>query len=124
MKFNDRISAGKELVKKIPSNWEVDVVYGVANGGVMVAGEIAKQLGVRLEISFVAKLPLPRNPEVAFGVVSVSGNVYTDDGVYRKIGLSYMELQKITRERMAFLKRRQGNIISEDFLKPLDVEDK
>ena len=124
MKFNDRISAGKKLTKEIPSKWKVDVVYGVANGGVVVAGEVAKQLGLRLEVSFVAKLPLPWNPEVAIGVVSVSGNVYTDDGVYRKIGLSYMELQKITRERMAFLKRRQGNIISEENLKPLDVKDK
>jgi putative phosphoribosyl transferase len=124
LKYADRASAGQKLVDKIPSEWGIDAIWGVANGGVVVAGEVARILNKRLEVSFSAKLPLPWNPEVAIGVVTVGGKIITNQGMYRKIGMSYMELQKITRERYSFLKRRHDNIISEDILKPLDCRDK
>ena len=124
MKYSDRASAGQKLADKIPSEWGIDAIWGVANGGVVVAGEVARILNKRLDVSFSAKLPLPWNPEVAIGVVTVGGKIITNQGMYRKIGMSYMELQKITRERYSFLKRRHDNIISEDILKPLDCRDK
>ncbi|MEZ4812067.1 MAG: phosphoribosyltransferase family protein [Caldisericia bacterium] len=61
---------------------------------------------------------------VAIGVVAVSGKVLTNEGLYRKIGLSFMDLQKITRERLSFLKRRQGNILSEKNLEAEDITGK
>lgn len=124
MKYSDRINAGQKLAEKIPTEWEVDTVWGIANGGVVVAGEVARILRVRLEASFASKLPLPWNPEVAIGVITASGKVMTNQGMYRKIGVSYMELQKITRERFSFLKRRRDNVLSEDILKPLDCKGK
>ncbi len=124
MKFNDRISAGKKLAKIIPEDWKIDTIYGIANGGVIVASEVSTYLKKRLDVAFVSKLPLPWNPETAIGVVAVSGKVLTNEGLYRKIGLSFMDLQKITRERLSFLKRRQGNILSEKNLEAEDVTGK
>ncbi|MEZ4812068.1 MAG: hypothetical protein R2883_01000 [Caldisericia bacterium] len=58
MKFNDRISAGKKACKNYPEDWKIDTIYGIANGGVIVASEVSTYLK-KADVAFVSKLPLP-----------------------------------------------------------------
>lgn len=114
MKFENRACAGEKLLKQFGELWaDVSVVYGIANGGVIVAEHIANALSKRLEVAYVSKLPVPWNTEQAFGVIALGGEVLLDEGHYRQIGLSYMEVQKIARQRLSALKRRHQNTFVE-----------
>ena len=109
MKYEDRRDAGIKLSHEIPTIWYPDAVYGVASGGAVVGVEIAFSMKVRLEIAYVTRLPIPWNPEVSFGAVASDGEVILDEGHYRQMGLSYMEVQKIARTRLNEIKRKEQN---------------
>lgn len=75
--FRDRVEAGVLLGDELRRRGygpEV-VVLGVPRGGVVVAAEVARVLGARLDIVASAKVGMPRNPEVAAGAVSPDGSV-------------------------------------------------
>ncbi len=111
LKFEDRAEAGRLLAEKLPANFRnANYVFGIPSGGMVCALPIANALGVRLEPAFVSKLPLPWNPEVAIGVIASDGEVILDEGSYRQMGVSYMDVQKIARMRLSDLKRRQQNV--------------
>ncbi|HOO96567.1 MAG TPA: phosphoribosyltransferase family protein [Caldisericia bacterium] len=123
MKFENRAAAGEKLFKQFGDAWtDVSVVYGIANGGVVVAEVIANALSKRLDVAYVSKLPVPWNQEQAFGVITIGGEVLLDEGHYRQIGLSYMEVQKIARQRLSSLKRRYQNTLVEGDAK-VDIKD-
>lgn len=114
MKFEDRIDAGKQLAEKIPSEWEcATIVYGITFGGTISALPVANKLRAKLYPAFITKLPIPWSPEKAFGMVASDGDVVMDEGQYRQIGLSFMDVQKIARTKLAELKRREANIAIE-----------
>ena len=72
--FFDRQEAGRKLASKIEEtvNKEKAVVLGIPRGGVMVASEIASNLGLPLGILVSKKLSAPGEPELAIGAVSSS----------------------------------------------------
>jgi putative phosphoribosyl transferase len=111
VKFENREEAGKQLASKLPQEFRgVSVVYGIALGGIVCSLPVANLLKVPLEPAFVSKLPLPWNQESAFGVVISDGNVILDEGLYRQVGLSYMDVQRIARAKLAEIKRHEQNI--------------
>lgn len=118
MKFQSREQAGKQLAAKMKSFENIDLVYGIAKGGVIVAQHVAEILSCRLVPVHVAKLPLPWNRDVVFGSVIQDGEVYLDEGIYRQMGLSYMDAQKIARTKLAEIKRSHQNIIDENQQQP------
>jgi len=122
MKYEDRRDAGIKLSNEIPTTWAPHVVYGIASGGAVVGVQVAFSLRLRLEIAYISKLPIPWNPEVAFGAIASDGEVILDEGQYRQIGLSYMEVQKIARTRLNEIKRKEQN--SSINSEPLNVKNK
>lgn len=114
MKFEDRTEAGKQLAEKISSMWQgAAIVYGISFGGTISALPVANKFRAKLYPAFIAKLPIPWSHDKAFGVVASDGEVVLDEGQYRQIGLSFMDVQRIARTKLAELKRKEANIAIE-----------
>ncbi len=72
--FRDRAEAGRRLAEAISARApEVNVVYGLARGGVPVAAEVARVHGVELDAVAVRKIGHPLQPELALGAVAANG---------------------------------------------------
>jgi len=78
MVFRDRVEAGnllaESLVDVMPDR-DNAVVLGIPRGGVIVAAEIARKLGLLLGVVVTNKIPAPGNPEYAIGAVGPDGVV-------------------------------------------------
>jgi len=82
------------------------VVLGVPRGGVEVAADVARELGLELDVVVAAKVSAPSNPEFAVGAVSADGEVHVNpaaalpaDEVRRLSGPAHA---KVTREAALF----------------------
>jgi predicted phosphoribosyltransferase len=86
MVFADRVDAGRRLaeVDAIQALPRGDlVVLGLPRGGVIVAAEVARALGVPLDVIVVRKLGVPRQPELAMGAIGEEGVRVLNDDVVR-----------------------------------------
>ena len=75
--FRDRADAGRTLADRLA--WEgirSGVVVGLARGGVEVAAEVARALGLPLDALAVRKIGAPHQPEYAIGAVTPGGGLY------------------------------------------------
>jgi putative phosphoribosyl transferase len=75
--FSDRIDAGAQLARALERyRGAADaVVLGIPRGGVVVAAEVARILGLPLDIVVVRKIGAPGNPEYAVGAMDEDGSV-------------------------------------------------
>jgi predicted phosphoribosyltransferase len=74
--FADRVEAGRLLAQALRERVSPDaVVLGVPRGGVVVAAEVARELGLPLDVIVVRKLGAPGNPEYAVGAVDEDGRI-------------------------------------------------
>ncbi len=115
--FENRTEAGRVLAERVAEFGLVDpVILALPRGGVPVAAEIAIALGAPLDLVFVRKIGLPRNPEYAVAAVVDGGepDIVRNDAVIAKgrIGEAYieaearLELQEIERRRAIYLAGR------------------
>lgn len=77
MVFKDRIDAGQQLAQKLTSysgNKEV-LLYALPRGGVVVGAEVAKALGLPLDVIVTRKIGAPENEEYAIGAMAETGEV-------------------------------------------------
>lgn len=58
------------------------VVLGIPRGGVVVAAEVARELGAPLDVVVVRKIGAPGNPEFAVGAVDEDGRVLGGSSQY------------------------------------------
>ena len=79
----DRRDAGKRLAIKLEkyAGREDTIVLGMPRGGVVVAFEVARALGVPLDVFIVRKLGVPWHQELAMGAIA-SG---ADSGTPRRL---------------------------------------
>jgi len=70
--FADRREAGRALASLLVSERD-PLILGVARGGVIVAHSVALALDADLDIVVIRKVGHPRQPELALGAVSASG---------------------------------------------------
>ena len=81
--FRDRTDAGEQLAEVIQSalnetvaiTGSAPIVYALPRGGLPVAAPIARLLGCPLNIVVAKKISHPKNPELAIGAVTASGEV-------------------------------------------------
>jgi predicted phosphoribosyltransferase len=74
--FRDRSEAGRRLATALKGSISSDaLVVGVPRGGVVVAAEAARELGLELDVVVVRKIGAPGNPEYAIGSVDEDGRV-------------------------------------------------
>jgi putative phosphoribosyl transferase len=101
--YADRADAGRKLGERlraedIPAD---AVILGIPRGGVVVAAEVARELGLPLDVVVPAKVGAPGNPEYAIGAVAPDGIVvpnpeagYSADEVARFSGPAHDKIQR------------------------------
>ncbi len=88
--FEDRAEAGRRLAERLAAYRGLPnaVVLGIPRGGVAVAAEVARVLGLPLDVAVAAKVGAPGNPEYAIGAVGADGELSLNPGA----GFSHMEV--------------------------------
>lgn len=98
--FADRTEAGRELANRL-ALWRArrPMVLGLPRGGVVVAAEVARNLGGELDVLLVKKLRAPDNPELAIGAVHEDGRIFLNDEIVSSTGADadYIESERQTR---------------------------
>ena len=80
--FADRTDAGRELAEALAAWRGADaVVFGIPRGGVVVAAEVARILGLPLDVAVVRKLGAPSHEEFAVGAIADGVRVVHPDAV-------------------------------------------
>jgi len=115
--FADRRDAGVRLAVAL-AEWAATpggVVLGIPRGGVVVAAEVARALGLPLDIAVAAKVAAPGNPEYAIGAVAPDGDVSVNPGA----GYTLEEVREYSGE--AFAKVTRYSALLRRGREPLDL---
>ncbi|HEX7045813.1 MAG TPA: phosphoribosyltransferase family protein [Burkholderiales bacterium] len=77
MRFKDRTDAGRQLAELLAGRYaDIDgIVYALPRGGVVLGVEIARRLGLPLDLIIARKIGHPHNPEYAIGAVTEQGEL-------------------------------------------------
>jgi putative phosphoribosyl transferase len=118
--FRDRADAGAQLAKLLQEYKGRDdvVLLGIPRGGVEVAAEVAKELGLPLDVVVVRKIGAPGQPEYAVAAVDEDGGLLIGDHPY--VSRAYLD-EAATAERAEISRRLEAYRAGR---KPLDVAGK
>lgn len=107
MVFRDRIDAGRQLAFRLLHYKGKDVVVlGIPRGGVIVAAEVASQLGAPLDVIIPRKIGAPFNPELAVGAVAPDGTVIYDEDLLERCRIEKSSLQKEIAQEIEEIRER------------------
>ncbi len=108
MFFQDRTDAGRQLGDRLAflNGTEHLVVLGVPRGGVVVAEQVARALAAPLDVFIAHKIGAPGNPELAIGAISDPGEVWLDEEMVDRLGLSADEVAREIETQRAEMERR------------------
>ncbi len=106
MMFRDRRDAGRQLAERLLIYRHNAVVLAIPRGGVPVGYEVAERLDVPLDLIIPRKLPIPSDPEAGFGAIAPDGTVVLNERLVAYCGLSVEEIERISREVLAEIRRR------------------
>ena len=98
------------------------VVLALPRGGVPVAYEVAKALGVPLDIFLVRKLGVPGQEELAMGAIASGGVRVINESVVQMLGIAESQIERTERDERRKLERRERDYRAGRL--PLDVRDK
>ncbi|MGY4711693.1 erythromycin esterase family protein [Mycolicibacterium sp. CBM1] len=108
--FSDRREAGQVLAGLLQAyRGRPDVlVLGLARGGIPVAYEVARSLGVPLDAFIVRKLGAPGHEEFAVGALASGGRVVVNDDVLRGLQITPQQLREVAEREARELVRREA----------------
>jgi putative phosphoribosyl transferase len=107
VRFRDRREAGRLLAERLePLRGQDVVVLGLPRGGVPVAAEVARALGVPLDVIVVRKVGVPFQQELAMAAVGEGDVVVVNDRVVGMAGVEPEELERAERRERAELESR------------------
>lgn len=110
MYFENRYQAGELLgqeLKKRGDQAGAPLVLALPRGGVPVASEVAKALGVALDVYVVRKLGVPGHEELAFGAIAPAQMMVINHPLLARLGISEARVQKVIANETVELHRRQ-----------------
>lgn len=103
--FKDRQDAGQQLAKKLEKYRDKGaVVLALPRGGVVVGHEIARELGLPLDIVVTRKIGHPTNPEYAICVVDEKGTFLCNEAERELINEDWLQ-NEIEHQRKAAERR-------------------
>lgn len=111
--YADRRAAGQALaqqpeLKRFAGRDDV-LVLALPRGGVPVGYEVAKALGVPLDLMLVRKLGTPGQEELAMGAIASGHIVVRNEQVIRQLGISQSTVdQTIERESRELARRERA----------------
>ena len=108
-RFQDRADAGIYLVESLQkyAGKPDTIVLGLPRGGVVVAYEVARGLGLPLDVFLVRKLGVPGYEELALGAIASGGVQVINQDVLRSIRITQAQIQEIAAKEAEELKRRE-----------------
>lgn len=108
-RFENRAAAGRELAGSLHgyARRQDVLVLGLPRGGVPVACEVARALGVELDVLVVRKLGVPEQPELAVGAIASGGARFVDRKIQRASGVDGATLRAIEARARAEMVRRE-----------------
>ena len=124
MSFTDRHDAGRQLAAKLKTYADPGSVCALAlpRGGVPVAYEVAKALGISLDVLVVRKIGAPHRSELAIGAIASGGVELISESFVRHLRLTPDSIEAIlARERLELDRRERAYRGSRPLL---DVEGK
>lgn len=111
-RFADRIDAGRALAERLAGTAAPGtVVLGLPRGGVVVAAEVAVQLGAPLDVLLVRKLGLPQHPELAMGAIAALGEAVEtvrSEDVLERAGVPPETFDRVRAAELHELRRREA----------------
>src|SRR5712692_9396071 len=107
--FPNRAEAGRLLAEKLEKYGGRDdvIVLGLPRGGVPVAYEVARALGVLLDVFIVRKLGVPGFEELAVGAIASGGVRVLNEDVARALPNASEIIESVTAKETAELERRE-----------------
>ena len=109
MIFSDRGEAGRILASKL-TNYKGRsdaVILALPRGGIPVAYEIAKELGLPVDVFVVRKLGVPGQEELAMGAIATGDMRIINYGVVEQLGITQQTLDEVTDREHQELRRRE-----------------
>ena len=107
--FEDRVEAGRALAQSLFAYRGATnaIVLALPRGGVPVGFEVARALGLPLDVLVVRKLGLPRQPELAMGAIATGGALVVNEDVLRFADGREAALEQVRRLEQVELERRE-----------------
>lgn len=109
--FADRRDAGVKLAGRLKKeNIRIDLVFALPRGGVVVGEEVARALGVQLDIVVPRKIGAQGNPEYAIGAITETGGAVWNESERRSADSEWLkkEIAKEKQEAERRLKTYRG----------------
>jgi predicted phosphoribosyltransferase len=107
-RLQNRKEAGRLLAEKL-TKWTDNpnvLVLALPRGGVPVGFEIAKILGVPLDLCLVRKLGVPRHKELAMGAIALNRVMVLNQDVIESLNVTPEMLTEVIKEEDQELQRR------------------
>ena len=107
--FADRAEAGELLAERLTAYRDRDdvVVLARPRGGVPVAREVARALGVPLDVYVVRKLGVPGHEELAMGAIATGGVRLLNHDVIEALGIPMSVIDQVAAREQHELARRE-----------------
>jgi predicted phosphoribosyltransferase len=109
MVFSDRADAGRILASKLTNyKGRTDtVILALPRGGIPVAYEIGKELGVPVDVFVVRKLGVPGQEELAMGAIATGDMRIINYDVVEQLGIHQETIDAVTDQERKELRRRE-----------------
>jgi predicted phosphoribosyltransferase len=107
--FYDRTEAGRQLAQELSHYAGRDdaIVLALPRGGVPVGFEVARRLGLPLDVFIVRKLGVPGHEELAMGAIASGGVRVINDDVIGALPEANLILDAVTEIEREELQRRE-----------------
>jgi len=106
--FNNREEAGRLLAQKLKQKIKGnELVFGITNGGVLVAKAIAVELNLKLFAIVVKKIPSSIDIELGIGAVTSSGEVYLNKEVIQTLSEDEKRIKEGIEEKIREAKEKE-----------------
>jgi putative phosphoribosyl transferase len=107
--FRDRHDAGQKLSQKLTAYRENNTtVLAIPHGGVPIGIEIAENLGAKLDLIVVRKIPIPGNPEAGYGAVTDDGTILLNEPLVTRLGLTPTQIESQAQAVKAEIDQRRA----------------
>lgn len=107
MRFRDRVDAGKQLAQALKKYQKHEgVVYALPRGGVVLGVEVARALGMSLDLLIPRKIGHPLQPEYAICAVVENGELVCNQQEVARVDPEWFR-QEVEAERGEARRRRE-----------------
>jgi putative phosphoribosyl transferase len=108
-RFQDRREAGRVLAERLRefANDRNVLVLALPRGGVPVGYEIARDLGLPLDVFIVRKLGVPGYEELAMGAIASGGVRVLNEEVVGRLGISDQRIDAVAAREQEEIERRE-----------------